>query len=76
MTTPLDSEKAEASPAKLALAAKYYHEFYHQCFWHCRPDLLITSDNLAFVLRGLRSNGGRKGLEAAARLLDPERTDG
>jgi hypothetical protein len=61
-TLPLPAE------SRLELANRLFREFYASCFWHHRPDLVITEDLIPLVVQGLRSHGGRKGLLAAARL--------
>ena len=55
--------------ARRELANRLFREFYSSCFWHHRPDLLITEENIPLVIQGLRSHGGKKGLLAAAQLL-------
>lgn len=53
----------------LDLANRLYREFHGQCFWHCRPDLVITEDRIPFVVKGLRGNGGHRGFVLAGKLL-------
>ena len=53
---------------KLALAQQFFHEFYAACFWHMRPDLVVTEAMLPLILKGLKHHGGHKGLRAAAQL--------
>jgi hypothetical protein len=54
--------------SRLALAQRAYREFRSQCFWSYRPDLVITEDDIPFVVRELRRNGGHKGYKIAAKL--------
>ena len=54
--------------SRLALAQRAYREFRSQCFWSYRPDLVITEDDIPFVVRELRRNGGHKGYRIAAML--------
>ena len=49
-------------------ARRAFHKFHTQCFWHLRPDLAVTLDDVPDVVRGLRQHGGQKGFLAAARL--------
>lgn len=53
---------------RVALAQRLFHEFYAACFWHLKPDLVITEALIPTVVRGLRSYGGQRGLNAAAQL--------
>ena len=55
--------------ARRELANRLFREFYSSCFWHHRPDLLITEESIPLVIKGLRSHGGKKGLLAADQLL-------
>lgn len=43
-------------------ARRAFREFYSQCFWYMRPDLEITMADLPEIARGLRQNGGKRGL--------------
>ncbi len=65
-------EKTISAQATLAerlhLANQLFREYYSACFWHMKPDLLITPAFLPLVIKGLKAHGGRKGLLAAARL--------
>ena len=49
-------------------ARRAFREFHAQCFWHLRPDLQVSLDDVPEIVRGLRRNGGRKGFVVAARL--------
>lgn len=69
-TTPLQSPPPTAE-ARLELARHLFREFYPSCFWHCRPDLVITEEKIPLVIEGLRCHGGRRGFLAAARLTAP-----
>jgi hypothetical protein len=55
-------------PEKLALAKRLYRECYADCFWHMKPDLEITEENLPIIIRELRDNGGRREFLEAAKL--------
>ncbi len=56
---------------RLELANRLYREFQTQCFWHCRRDLQITEDLIPFVVKGLRTHGGRRGFILASKLVPP-----
>jgi len=56
-------------PEKLALANRLYREYHTICFWHMRPDLVVTEANLPDIVKGLRTYGGKKGATSAAQLL-------
>lgn len=49
-------------------ARRAFRTFHAQCFWHLRPDLSATLDDVPEIVRGLRQHGGRKGFLTAARL--------
>ena len=53
---------------RVELAQQLYREYRTACFWHCKPDLVITEDRVEFVVKGLRKNGNRKALMASAAL--------
>jgi hypothetical protein len=62
----------QTADSRLELAKSLFRKYYSQCFWHYRPDLSITEAQIPLVVQGLRMNGGREGLLAAARLTAPE----
>jgi hypothetical protein len=64
-TTPTSRNLSE----RLELANRLYREYLTQCFWHCRRDLEITEELIPFVVKGLRSSGGRRGFILASKLL-------
>jgi hypothetical protein len=53
---------------RLELANLLYREFQIRCFWHSPRDLVITEDLIPFVVKGLRTYGGRRGFKLAGRL--------
>ncbi len=55
---------------RLELAQQFFKEYYASCFWHLRPDLVVTEAMLPIIIRGLRTHGGKKGVQAAALLID------
>lgn len=63
----LSSEQAREM-VRIREARRAYRRFYHQCFWSFAPDLIITADEIPWVIEQLRKNGGRTAWEAAAKL--------
>ena len=57
------------SDFKLKLAQSLFREFHARCFWHMKPDLIVTAATLPLIIKGLRTHGGRRGVLAAAKLL-------
>ena len=49
-------------------ARKAFRRFHTRCFWSAPPDLRITAEDIPWVARKLREQGGREGWEAAQRL--------
>jgi hypothetical protein len=49
-------------------AQRLFEQFYAQCFWHMRRDLIVTERDVAAIVHGLRTNGGREGFLAADAL--------
>lgn len=54
---------------RLELANQLYREYHTRCFWHCPQDLVITEELIPFVVKGLRTYGGRLGFILASKLL-------
>ena len=54
---------------KLELANRLYREYHTRCFWHMKPDLVVSEAILPAIIQGLRTHGGKEGALAAARLL-------
>ena len=54
---------------RLDLANRLYRELHNRCFWHSPRDLVITEDLIPFVVKGLRTYGGRRGFKLASKLL-------
>jgi hypothetical protein len=63
---------AQKPESRIELARRLYSEFYAACFWHLRPDLVVTEEVIPVILRGLRTHGGRRGFLAAAQLEESE----
>jgi hypothetical protein len=61
---------------RLQLANRLYGEFHTQCFWHSPRDLVITEELVPFVVKGLRTHGGRRGYMLADKLQDKNATAG
>ncbi len=65
---------ATLTPAeRLELANQLYREFHTRCFWHAPRDLVITEDLVPFVVKGLRTYGGRRGFILSGKLRTPAR---
>jgi hypothetical protein len=62
----------QPSESRIELARRLYREFYAACFWHLKPDLVVSEQVIPIILRGLRAHGGRRGLLAAAQLKEQE----
>jgi hypothetical protein len=56
------------SAERVDRAMQLYQEFHARCFWHCPRDLVITEDLLPFVIKGLRTHGGRRGFILSSQL--------
>jgi hypothetical protein len=53
---------------RLELANELFREFHTRCFWHSPHDLVITEELIPFVVKGLRTYGGRRGFVLAEKL--------
>jgi hypothetical protein len=58
--------------ARTERARQLFREFYARCFWHWKPDLVITESMIPAVVKELCAHGGRKGMLAAAELQRTE----
>lgn len=58
----------ENTADRVELARQLFREFYVPCFWHAKPDLVITEAMIPWVAQELRKHGGRRGLLAAEDL--------
>jgi hypothetical protein len=54
--------------AVLERAQQLFQEYYVSCFWHWKPDLIVTEAMLPAIIKGLRIHGGRQAFLAADRL--------
>jgi len=57
---------------RLDLANRLYRAYHTRCFWHGPRDLAITAELLPYVVKGLRTHGGRRGFIRASQLLAGE----
>ena len=64
-------EKATA----LDVAQRLFKENYINCFWHLKPDLIVTAEMLPAIVKGLRTYGGRNGALAAEELQGMQARD-
>lgn len=55
----LDPETAR-SMVRVREARRAFRRFRIQCFWSCRPDLVIGEPDVAWVARELMKHGGRQ----------------
>lgn len=53
---------------RLFLAQELYEKYYAQCFWHMKPNLIITEGLIAGIVEGLKKYGGREGFMEAQKL--------
>jgi hypothetical protein len=53
---------------RVELANRLFREFRARCFWHSPRHLVITEELIPFVVKGLRTHGGRRGFMLAGKL--------
>ena len=63
----LSTEEAR-NMVRVREARRAFRRYYAQCFWYLREDMEITLADVPEIVRGLRTNGGRRGYLLAARL--------
>lgn len=63
-------EDRHDTPSKVEQARRLFREYYAICFWHLKPDLVVTEELIPLIVRGLRKHGGQRGMRAAAKLLE------
>lgn len=56
------------SPTRMERAQSLFEQYHAQCFWHMRPDLVVTETDFPAIIQGLRTHGGRDGFLAAEEL--------
>jgi hypothetical protein len=66
-------ESAGRTTDKIERANSLFQEFYTSCFWHMKPDLVVTKAMIPVIVKGLRTYGGRRGMLAAAELTEGAR---
>lgn len=57
---------------RVALAQQLFEQFRAQCFWHMPPDFQVKPRDIPYIVKGLRTHGGRSGFFASA-SLEPRR---
>jgi hypothetical protein len=62
----------ESQTSALELANKLFKEYYTRCFWHWKPDLIITTEMIPAIVKGLCTHGDRAAMLAAAKLQKTE----
>jgi hypothetical protein len=60
-TTPTTIPTPRNRHERLQLAKQLYREFHTRSFWHSPLDPVITEELIPFVVKGLRTYGGRRG---------------
>lgn len=65
-------DESHARARRVELANQLFREFYAACFWHMKRDLTVTEEMIPRIIKGLRTHGGRRGMLAAAQLLQGE----
>ena len=53
-------------------AQELFNEFYASCFWHMKPDLIMTEAMIPWIVKEFCAHGGRRGMLAAATLQEKE----
>jgi hypothetical protein len=64
------TEKPLTAEERVALAQRLFNEYYIQCFWHMKPDLVVTEATIPSIVSGLRDNGDRRTFLEAAKLVE------
>jgi len=65
---PAKNPTPQSRDERVELANQLFREFRARCFWHSPRDLVITEELIPFVVKGLRTHGGRRGFLLAAKL--------
>ena len=55
-------------PTRIERAQLLFEQNHAQCFWHMRPDLVVTETDIPAIVQGLRTHGGRDGFLATEEL--------
>jgi hypothetical protein len=64
----LPATDAAGRQRRVELARQAFREFYAQCFWSYRKDAEITEEDISWVVRELRHNGGHPGYRVVAEI--------
>jgi hypothetical protein len=67
---------ADLDKSKVVLenAQRLFERYYVSCFWHMKPDLVVTDAMLPAIIKGLRMHGGRAAFLEADRLEKDSRS--
>ena len=63
----LDPETARTM-VRVREARRAFRRFRTTCFWSCRPDLVITADDVEWVAEQLKKHGNREAWLAGVKL--------
>ncbi len=66
--SPMRISDLQNQDRALDLANQCFREFHTRCFWHSPRELVITEEMLPFLLKGLRTHGGRRGFMLAGEI--------
>ena len=64
----MDARPPLTKEEKLELARRVFKEWSARCFWSSDPNAQINEEDIPFVVRGLRRNGGHEGYRIASDL--------
>lgn len=64
----MGSTNRKPADERVALAQRLFEEFYARCFWHMPQGLVVRPVDIAAIIKGLRTYGGRRGFIAASSL--------
>ena len=60
---------AEKKPLTAVEYARFlFKAHYASCFWHWKPDFVVTETTIPLIVKGLCAHGGRIGMSAAGEL--------
>ena len=60
-----DLKPTQTEFSRFEFAQACFNEFYAQCFWHLKKDLIVTEREIPLIIEGLRKYGGREGFQKA-----------
>lgn len=58
----------EVRRRRVELAQRAFREFFAQCFWSSDPDHVVEEQDLPWIMRNLRENGGHRGYRIVSEL--------